>query len=301
MTRDEFRGHAAMLMANMVWGAMSPISKSVLQSGLISPIALSAVRIIGGTLLFVVAGLFLPGPVVKSDRIQRCDYLKIFVASFLIITVNQALYIVGIGYTSPIDSAVMSTLTPVFTMICAAIFLKLPITVLKAVGVVFGLVGALIMVVGQVSGAADAENPMLGDSMCMVAQLCAALYYVLFKDIITKYSAFTLMRSMFVCSSCTFGLLMLPEILKTDFTVFGWSEWLSLGYIIVFATFIAYLLIPVSQKVLKPTAVAMYTYFQPVTSALLAAVLGLAAFGMVKISATLLIFAGVWCVVKGTK
>ncbi|MGM9842909.1 MAG: DMT family transporter, partial [Muribaculaceae bacterium] len=275
MTRGEFRGHAAMLMANMVWGAMSPISKSVLQSGLISPIALSAVRIIGGTLLFVVAGLFLPSSVIKSDRIQRCDYVKIFVASFLIITVNQALYIVGIGYTSPIDSAVMSTLTPVFTMICAAIFLKLPITVLKAVGVVFGLVGALIMVVGQVSGAADGENPMLGDSMCMVAQLCAALYYVLFKDIITKYSAFALMRSMFVCSSCTFGVLMLPEILKTDFTMFALAEWLSLGYIIVFATFIAYLLIPVSQKVLKPTAVAMYTYFQPVTSALLAAVLGL--------------------------
>jgi drug/metabolite transporter (DMT)-like permease len=46
----------------------------------------------------------------------------------------------------------------------------------------------------------------------------------------------------------------------------------------------------------------MYTYFQPITAALLAAIMGLAEFGIVKILATLLIFVGVWFVTrsKGT-
>lgn len=291
-------GHCAMLGANMVWGAMSPITKNVLETGVVDGLTLSAIRIIGATLIFVVLGFVLPSSVAPKERIAKCDRHRIFIASILMITMNQGLYIIGISYTTPVDSAVMSTLTPVFTMICAAIFLKFPITWLKGAGVVLGLAGALMIVAGSGSGSAVATNPALGDSMCLVAQLCAALYYVLFRDLINKYSPFTMMKWMFICSACTFGVAMIPELLKTDFASFSPDVWMSVAYIIVFATFISYLLIPFSQQLLKPTAVSMYTYFQPVTSGILAALMGYAVFGPLKILATLLIFAGVFAVIK---
>lgn len=296
--KGRWRGHLAMLFANMVWGAMSPVSKEVLESGLVSGLALSAIRIVGATLLMVLAGFLLPRSVAPREKIQRADWPKIVVAGFLMITVNQGLYIWGISFTSPIDSAVMSTLTPVFTMICAAIFISMPITWVKALGVALGLGGALIMVLAGGGESSSATNPMLGDSMCLVAQFCAALYYVLFRDIINRYSPFTLMKWMFISSALTFGVVMIPWLVKVDFALFTASMWWSIAYIIVFATFIGYLLIPYSQRLLKPTVVSMYTYFQPVTSAILASAMGLAAFGFVKIAATLLIFLGVWFVTR---
>lgn len=303
VSKEELKAHGAILAANMIWGCLSPVTKLILQDGTLSGLQLSAIRILGATLVFLLMGLILPESVAPKEKIRKEDWLKIVMASLLIITLNQALYIVGIAYTSPIDSSIMSTLTPLFTMICAAVFIGMPITWLKTLGVILGFGGALLMVFGQASGAAEASNPVLGDSLCLLAQLCAALYYVLFRDIISRYSAFTLMKWMFIVSSCTFGVAMIPELCKVDFGKISPTIWLSISYIVIFATFLAYLTIPYAQKYLKPTAVAMYNYFQPVTSALLATVMGLASFGFVKIAATVLIFMGVWIVTtsKGKK
>ena len=293
-----WKGHVAMLFANMVWGIMSPVSKTVLMSGLISPIALSAMRIAGGALLFWLCSLLLPRSVVKREKVAPRDMLKIFMASLLIITANQALYIIGIGFTSPIDSSVMSTITPIFTMIFAAIFISMPITWLKASGVALGLGGALMLVLSDPGGDTHASNQLLGDSLCLIAQVCAALYYVLFSGIITRYSAFTLMKWMFLFSAITYVPCAMPWIVEVQFSAISLDLWLSIAYIIVFATFLGYLLIPISQRVLKPTVVSMYNYFQPLTAALLTAILGIGEFGPMKIVATGLIFAGVWFVTQ---
>lgn len=296
IAKEDLKAHGAILLANMIWGGLSPVTKLILQHGELSGLQLSAIRIIGGTLVFLIMGMLLPKSIAPAEKIRREDWLKLIAASFLIITFNQALYIVGIVYTSPIDSSVMSTLTPLFTMICAALFIGMPVTWLKALGVGLGLTGALLMVFGQASGTQEASNPVLGDSLCLLAQLCAALYFVLFRNLINRYSAFTLMKWMFIVSACTFGVAMLPELIRVDYAAIPSSIWLSIAYIVIFATFLAYLTIPYAQQHLKPTAVSMYGYFQPVTSALLATVMGLATFGLVKIAATLLIFIGVWFV-----
>jgi drug/metabolite transporter (DMT)-like permease len=294
--------HGAMLFANMVWGGMSPIVKGVLLTGAITPIALSAMRIAGGAILFIILSFILPSSIAPKEKIEPKDRWKILMMSILMISMNQGLYILGLGFTTPIDSSVMSTLTPVFTMICAAIFIAQPITGLKVVGVVTGLSGALILAFSGSHGTSTASNPMLGDAMCLGAQLCAALYYVLFKDIITRYAPFTLMKWMFICSTVTYVLPCSGYVAEVQWKMLTMSDYLSLAYIITLATFISYLLIPFAQQNLRPTVVSMYTYFQPITAALLAAIMGLAEFGIVKILATLLIFVGVWFVTrsKGT-
>lgn len=296
-TKDVWRGHVAMLFANFCWGAMSPLSKNILESGLVDGLTLSVIRILGATVLMVVAGFFLPESIApRHEKIERKDWIQIVVASFLMISINQGVYIYGIQFTSPVDASIMSTLTPVFTMICAAILISMPITWLKGLGVALGLGGALMMVLGDTGQSEKAINPMFGNTMCLIAQFCAALYYVLFRNIINRYSPYTLMKWMFIASSLTYCLPLSPHLLTCDYAAFTPAMWWSIAYIIVFATFIGYLLIPYSQRLLKPTVISMYSYFQPVTSAILATALGLATFGFIKIAATILIFAGVFAV-----
>ena len=76
------------------------------------------------------------------------------------------------------------------------------------------------------------------------------------------------------------------------------SYWLQLGYIILFATFIAYFLLPIGQKQLRPTVVSLYTYVQPLIGMVTAIILGMDRLTWQKIVAAILVFTGVILVNK---
>ena len=287
-------GHLAMLLATIMWGAMAPIAKGVLEQGVLDGLALSVVRIGGGAILFLLVS-FLPKKFTGDMKVERKDYLTLFLASIVMISANQGLFIIGIQYTSPVDTSVMCTLTPVFTLILAAMFIGNPLTPLKVLGVVLGLSGALMMAFTN-EETEIALNPMLGNILCMLAQICASVYYVFFLKMINKYPPFTIMKWMFLFSAVTYIPFISPFIPSVQWSALETSSLWSLAYIILFPTFLAYLIIPYSQKVLKPTVISTYAYLQPVVSALLSTMMGLALFGWNRIFATALIFLGVFLV-----
>ena len=288
------QGHLSMLLATIMWGALSPIAKGVMEEGVLDGLSLSVVRIGGGTLLFLLFSL-LPKRITHDCKVGRKDMFSLFLASMIMISANQGLFIIGIEYTSPVDTSVMCTLTPVFTLILAAMFIGQPLTFLKVTGIVLGLTGALIMAFSNESDEI-ATNPLLGNTLCMLAQICASGYYVFFLKLINKYPPFTIMKWMFLFSSLTYipGILLFSG--PIEFSALSYSSFLSLLFIIIFPTFLAYLIIPFSQRYLKPTVVSSYAYLQPVVSALLSFVMGLAIFGLNSIIATALIFTGVYLV-----
>ena len=287
-------GHLGMFLATVMWGALAPIAKGVLEEGIIDGLALSAIRIGGGTALFLLLAL-LPKRITGDKSVESKDLKVLFLASLIMISANQGLFIIGIEYTSPIDTSVMCTLTPVFTLILAALFIGQPLTILKVTGIVIGLAGALIMAFSNESNEI-ATNPLLGNTLCILAQVCAAAYYVFFLRLINKYPPFTIMKWMFLFSALTY----IPGIWgftgEIEWSSLSGATWLSLLYIIVFPTFLAYLIIPFSQRILKPTVISSYAYLQPVISAALASAMGLALFGWNRIFATALIFLGVYLV-----
>lgn len=295
-----WRGHVAMLVANMGWGIMSPLSKDVMLSQTISPLALSGIRILGGALMFLIFSFLLPESMQPRQKVDRRDWLKLLAASALIISANQGLFILGVGMTNPIDSSVMSSLTPVFTMILAAVFLGFRMTWLKILGVAIGLAGAILLVAGS-DRSEIASDPLMGDMLCMAAQFCAAVYYVGFGKIINKYSPYTLMKWLFFLSAVTYVPFCVPAMVQTDYSALGWTIWGELAYIIVVATFVSYLLIPVAQRQLRPTVVSMYNYLQPVFAALIAVGLGVGVFGWEKAAATLMVFFGIFLVNKASR
>ena len=55
---QKYEGHLALLVANVSWGLMAPFLQDLLNGGIITPMALSGYRIIGGALLFWLIGMF---------------------------------------------------------------------------------------------------------------------------------------------------------------------------------------------------------------------------------------------------
>ena len=59
--RDVRMAHLALLLANIGWGVIAPVSKMVLLSGAITSLALSGIRISGGALLFLLGNFLCLG------------------------------------------------------------------------------------------------------------------------------------------------------------------------------------------------------------------------------------------------
>ena len=285
------------MVANVSWGLMAPFLKDLLNGGIITPMALSGYRIIGGALLFWLIGMFVKPDKNACNSIERRDIVPLIIASLLVIGLNQVLIIVGMSLTSPVDASVVCSLTPIFTLIFGAILMGIAFTWSKALGVTIGLAGALIFVF---TGQADAEtcvtNPVLGDVACLMAQVFGALYLVCFTKLISKYSLITLMKWMFLISGIAVLPFSLPDMLAVDWSQVILMEYIDLIFIILFGTCLAYMLIPVAQRRVEPTVIAMYNYLQPVVAVVFSVIAGLATFSIANAIATAMVFVGVWIV-----
>ena len=297
LSNQKYEGHLALLVANVSWGLMAPFLKDLLNGRIITPMALSGYRIIGGALLFWLIGMFVKPDKNACNSIERRDIAPLIIASLLVIGLNQVLIIVGMSLTSPVDASVVCSLTPIFTLIFGAILMGIAFTWNKALGVTIGLAGALIFVF---TGQADAEtyvsNPVLGDVACLMAQVFGALYLVCFTKLISKYSLITLMKWMFLISGIAVLPFSLPDMLAVDWSQVILMEYIDLIFIILFGTCLAYMLIPVAQRRVEPTVIAMYNYLQPVVAVVFSVIAGLATFSITNAIATAMVFVGVWIV-----
>ena len=293
---EKYQGHLALLVANVSWGLMAPFLKDLLNEGVITPMALSGFRIIGGALLFWLVSLFVTNKG-AVEKVERRDILPLIMASLLVIGLNQVLIILGMSYASPVDASVVCSLTPIFTLVFGAVLMSFAITWGKVLGVIAGFGGALLFIfAGEADAAINVSNPLLGNTLCLLAQVCGALYLVCFGKLIAKYSILTLMKWMFLISAIAILPLTLGDMFSVEWSSLSLSGYFDFAFILLFGTCLAYMLIPVAQRRVDPTVIAMYNYLQPIVAVVFSVLAGLAVLNSMNMLATLLVFVGVWLV-----
>lgn len=292
-------GIFSILLANVCWGLMAPVSKDLLNQNVITPWALSGVRILGGAILFWLVGLIAPARVLDNRCIEKSDWLKIICASLLVIGANQALVIMGMSYTSPLDATIVCSVTPIFTLLLGLIFMHDRLNWRKTLGVLLGFVGMLAFIFNSTPNEAiNVSNPMLGNILCLLAQLCGALYLVFFGSLFAKYSAFTLMKWMFTVSALVLLPFMGTDVCRVQWTSMPLGALFDVAYIWLIATGLCYFLLPIAQRYVKPTTIAIFNYLQPIVGVLVSALVGLAILDALTVCFSLLILVGVWLVSK---
>ncbi len=291
MKNKKTTGHIALFSANIIFGLNTPISRSLMPE-ILSPMSLTFFRLAGGLLLFWIASLF-----VKKERVPAKDILMLFFASFFALTLNQLPFFIGLSMTSPIDASIVVTMLPILTMILAALIIKEPITMMKTIGVLVGASGALLLIFNSNNLQAGNSN-LWGNLIVFGAVGSFAIYLTLFKNLIMRYSAVTVMKWMFLFGTIVSFPFCYQPLMATDFSLLTSGTIWRIIYMVVFATFTGYLLIPIGQKVLRPTTLSMYNYLQPVVASLLAVAIGMDHFGYPQALAGILVFAGVYIVTQ---
>lgn len=288
MQKEKLKGHLAIAGAYTIFGFNVLFNKDIANAGVISPTVLFSLRALGASAIFWFVSFFLP-----EEKVAKGDLPKIALASMVGLFVPQLTFLYAITMSTAIDTTIMGTLGPIFTMIFAFIFLKEPITLKKAGGVMLSFAGVLFLIFNSVYSGGAASTSTGGIMLLLINSISFSLYLGMFRPLISRYSVVTFMKWTFLFSLLASLPFSLGGLQEMDFSAINGRVWSEIGFLIVFATFVAYLLIPMGQKRIRPTLVSLYAYIQPVIAAGISITTGVDALNWQKVLAIVLIAGGV--------
>ncbi len=281
----------AATLVSIIYGVTFTIAKDVMPLYIL-PYGFIVLRVGGSVILFWIIWLFVP-----KEKIEKKDFPRIIAAAFFGVAFNMLTFFKGLSLTSPISASVLMVTTPIIVLILSAIILKERMLKRKVFGIILGLIGtAFLILYGKSVG--SASNANIGNLLVFANAISYGFYLIVVKKLMDKYSAFTFVKWIYL-----FGFIMVLPFGYTELQAVAFSTipvdiaWKT-GFVVVFSTFLTYLLNLLSMKELKPTTVAVFIYLQPVFATIFAIGLGKDELNLVKIGAAILIFSGVFLVTQ---
>ena len=293
MQNHRLQAHAAVLLANIIFGLGVPITKLLLDQW-VSPMAYMATRCLGAAAIFWLISLFLP-----REKVAPRDLTVIILGGLLGIVVSQTLTAWALTFTTPVYFSLIATLTPVATMLCATLFIGEKISTRGVVGVALGVAGAMLMVfVGWQGG--SGKNDILGIALTLLSMLTWAVYLIITRKVSARYTAVTQMKWVFLASAIAVLPFSLTDLQSATLysAATQWSGLAEMAFIVVFATVAGYFAIPFAMRYLKATTVSVYTNLQPIVASLVAIALSQDVLTWDKPVALVLVLLSAWLVTK---
>jgi drug/metabolite transporter (DMT)-like permease len=288
--------YIAATLVSIIYGVTFTVAKDVMPE-FVLPFGFILLRVAGSAVLFWSISFL--GP---KEKIEPKDFPRIVAAAFFGVALNMLTFFKGLSYTSPIMGAVLMCTTPMIVLVLSAILLRERLSSKKTIGLILGLIGTAVLILYGKS-MHNAPKASLGNLLVFINAVSYGFYLIIVKKLMNKYNAFTFVKWIY-----TFGLLMVFPFGWAEFQAIAWpfiplGIYYKIGFIVVFSTFLTYLLNLISMRELKPTTVAVFIYLQPLFASVFAIGLGKDEISAVKGIAAVLIFTGVYLVtiVKDTK
>jgi drug/metabolite transporter (DMT)-like permease len=286
--------YGSVVLAAVLWGGSIVAQKMAL--GSFSAVEASVFRDIGGLVILLATWWSKEGGVFK---INRADMGLLGLLGLGVLG-NHLLILKGLNYVSGAVGGVIIGSSPVVTTFLSALLIRdVP---LRAV-----LLGALLSFagVGLVSVAgfqAVGERPLLGGTLVFLGVVSWALYSIGSRSVMERISALTVNWTTLAVAT----ILQIP-LLWTDqkMMVVGMhavttSDWLALGYLVVFATAVAQQAWLFGVKGIGPSRASVLGNLTPVAAIGLSALILGESVGIIEFLGIGLILSGVWAVNRQT-
>lgn len=286
--------HLALFLVNLIYALNYSIAKDVMPD-YIGPSGFILLRVLGGSLLFFLTYIFF-----IKENVELKDIVRLLFCGLFGVAINQLFFFEGLNLTTPINAAIIMTVSPILVIIFSAIIIKEKITIRKLLGIFLGIVGAATLILK--SGSISLDNTFfVGNILIFINATSYSIYLVLVKTLMTKYNPITVMFYVF-----SFGLIFvlpfgLNELLEVNTQSFSKIIYLKVAFVVICTTFLAYLFNAFALKTLNPSVVSTYIYLQPVLASLVAIFLKSDSLDFIKILSALFIFSAVYLVSIPTK
>jgi drug/metabolite transporter (DMT)-like permease len=281
--------------ASTIYGVNHTIAKGLMPT-VIGPYGFILVRVTGAAILFWLIGLF-----VTSEKIDRKDWGRILLCAIFGMVLNMNMFFKGLELSTPINSSVVITLTPVILLVLGAFLLKERITWIKSAGIAIGLIGALVLILFGAKTQENAPNIPLGNMLFIVNATSYAFYLILVKPLVSKYSSITLMKIFFLLAVFMNLPIGLSQFMEVSWMGLGFTEIWKLVFVVVGTSVLTYLFNIYALKQLSPSTIGVFMYLQPLVAVGYAILVGADSLSAIRIIAATLIFTGVFLTTRKPK
>jgi drug/metabolite transporter (DMT)-like permease len=282
----------AAIGAGTIYGINHTVAKALMPV-YIQPFGFILLRVTGAALLF-----WLISPLGPKEKIATSDWPRLLGCSVLGMCINMLFFFKGLNLTTPINSSVITTITPIIVLVLAAILIKEKITLLKTIGIITGLAGALGLILFSSSEVRNASNIPLGNFLVLVNATSYGLYLILVKPLTGRYHPFTLMKWLFTMAVIINLPFTLKEFIQVEWSSLPIEAILGMSFVVVGTTFLTYLLNVYALRQLSASTISAFVYLQPLIAIIYAVSTGADSLNLLKIVAALLVFAGVYMVTR---
>ena len=172
--------------------------------------------------------------------------------------INMLVFFKGLSLSTPINSSVLITTTPIIVLILSAVLIKEKISRNKILGITIGLLGALGLILFGAELRKDAPNIPLGNFLIFMNSVFYGSYLIIVRPLLDRYHPFTFMKWLF-----TLGIFIcLPfgyqEFLEIDFVDLPVEAILGILFVVVGTTFCTYLFNIFALTQLKASTLSVF-------------------------------------------
>lgn len=253
-----------LVIINAFWGASGVAIKEAY--GQLSTIEIVTLRFALATPLLVVATLLWKGR--SALAIDPKDIPYMILLATIGITLSFFLQVWSLDYTTATNFTLIFNMSTFVIIFMCAVMLREKLTRNKVMGAIVAFLGLALI---TTNGNFGLSPHLLGDGIALAGTLFWALYTVLGKKMNEKYSALTVLNYVFLFAS----LELMPFYLmapRTSLLAFDGTTWISLGFLTLCCSLIAFLVYNYSLEKLSASTVALFIYVMPLSGVLLAAV-----------------------------
>ena len=111
--------------ASAIYAANHSIAKGVMPT-YIKPFGFILLRVVGASVLFWLISLAYP-----SEKIDKKDWPRFILSAIFGMVINMLMFFKGLDLSTPINSSVIITISPIIVLILSAILIKEKITLIK--------------------------------------------------------------------------------------------------------------------------------------------------------------------------
>jgi drug/metabolite transporter (DMT)-like permease len=192
------------------------------------------------------------------------DLLRLQVCALLGITLNQLIFLEGLRRSTSYNAGLIMGTIPVFTFAIAALVRQERFSLRRGLGTLVALAGVATLFYGK--GAELRSEYLTGNLLMVTNALCYAAYIVAAKPLLQRYPPLVVITWIFLLSAWLVPIYGIGQ----DWTPADTTQeaLLSLGYVLIFPTVLAYLLHTFALTHVASTTTAIYIYLQPVIATL---------------------------------
>jgi drug/metabolite transporter (DMT)-like permease len=286
---DKAKHPLTLLVVQLLFGLFPVAAKKVFVD--LDPFPVLGLRLFGAAFFLLVLHLFL----VKDAIPIRTEWRKVLLLSILGVVANMGLFIVGVSMTSAVNAVLVITTIPVFTYTIAVLLGRETIGPQRVIGIVVALLGVLYLV-----GTSYQVSPRgaIGDLLVMLNCLSYSAFLVLARPMVQKYDALSLTTWMFVIGALVFLPVALATGLRGQLASASDESLAWMLYIIIGASVLTYVLNTRVLRHVPASTVAIFSYVQPIFTAIAAYLVLDVGLEWKVLPAALLVFLGVWLVAR---